>query len=496
MTWGWSDDDNRALEFPDETTPEVAPKKGPGQEGRGRIIYQNNAHAFKSSVDGAPYTVFGGGSASAAAETAWFIDPVAGNDNNTGTTVGKALKTHEELRGRIGDHVINQTVTVSLLNDFGDDNPIIIDFTIGRFGGMIYRGTKTLTTLFTGTFTGVTPISRAANQPTEVTDASLPVGWGASGLVNDTFSVPLRIRITAGPNSGAISWATKDLGAKTARTSPFGLPSVSVNPLPLDPPTAFRLRTPAVTDPYVVETGFPLIQQFVCMPRILSFVTSNAPQVLFLDLALEQSTNHIPIIAAPRGGGAAPTILFSGCDTSRLSPQSKTSFVASELGKSSGFNIVLLGGELFLLAQAVFVPIFQNEGSVLQLVTDTLVEGSGMGGIALDLRGAVRNSAVCIMDAPGDAIKLSRGAFLSATAPFGAADPSHIYGSGNGGFGVNVTPGSQQIYNATGPENFLPTINLGASEVKIGTITTTWAAVGAAPSIADAPSLAAVSLET
>lgn len=493
-TWGWKDDDNRALEFPDEKTPEVAPAESPGVEGRGRLIYSQAAKWFKASVNGGPYVPLAGGSPQAAAESAWFIDPVAGDDNNSGTVVGKPLKTHEELRGRIGSQIIDQFTTISLANDFDSDNPVIIDFTIGRNGGLRYVGTKTPTALYTSIagFTDVTPISAPTNQPQEVEDTAIPVGWGAAGLVNTATNGMIRIRVTGGSAIGQVSWAAKDLGVFVARTSPFGFPITSF--APSSPPT-FRtapLAPPvAIGDTFVVETGFTFVTLLNVDPVFLGAIAGVGdfiPKVLFNDLALSSDDDTPPLVAAHHFETPVGVVTFSGCDSGALEAQGGGGKIALEFGKTgtSGTTQPYTQNIMQLSAQAVFSDVFVF-GFAAFINTNCLFQAA-----SLNVFSRLFCASVCVMDSIGPAGVIVEDTALSMS-DF-VADPAAIYGSGNVA-GMKIRPGGQLVYPNAGQ---IPSINLGGpDEVIIGSLApTTWAAVVAGPSIVDTSTLSAASLDT
>lgn len=112
--------------------------------------------------------------AQAQAQTAWFIDPAAGNDESSGATLGSPLKTKAELFRRWGYTWSPELVGINVVITYlSADLPGTSDE--GFFSPYFSHGATLLHTAplpapsFTGTLLAVTPKSRAANQALQTT---------------------------------------------------------------------------------------------------------------------------------------------------------------------------------------------------------------------------------------------------------------------------------------------------------------------------------------
>lgn len=154
--------------------------------------------------------------------TAWFVDPVAGDDNATGITAAAALRTLTALRRRWWNADITSDTTVTILGHLPNSDGgawrvnilagAIVTFT-GTLGAVTgFSGRAIDNTLFSGVVTGaVEPTTAPQAADLEFTDSSLPVSFTASGLM--AMGVVFRRTTTA----TRYFYPLKDLGAKTAR---------------------------------------------------------------------------------------------------------------------------------------------------------------------------------------------------------------------------------------------------------------------------------------
>lgn len=142
--------------------------------------------------------------------TAWYIDPINGNDTAEGSELFP-LQTLSELARRWQGQIINVPVTVHIIADLPATDYPRFRFNVGEEGRVLFKGHKTL--VATGTLTAVTDRDPASNQQNEVTDTGLADTWTALGYVE------LLIMTTSGVNSGASAWVAKDLGTSAARVS-------------------------------------------------------------------------------------------------------------------------------------------------------------------------------------------------------------------------------------------------------------------------------------
>lgn len=139
----------------------------------------------------------------------FYIDPLTGNDENTGLTAGVPLLTFAEWKRRVGTRLeipqtlyIQNDLTENLLFDMDNEQVYVV-----------LQGVRT--TLYSGTVTAAQAWSTMVNTDGQVTDAAIPVSWTASGLVDKL------IVLTSGVGTGAAGWVARDLGGKKARYSPL-----------------------------------------------------------------------------------------------------------------------------------------------------------------------------------------------------------------------------------------------------------------------------------
>lgn len=206
-SWGFKGQDERGLEFPEGEGVSAAPAD------RARIRYNNEAKQLEASIDGGAYSPLTLGAASAAlSQATFFIDPIDGNDSNSGETAATAIKTWGEYAARTGDGTVSVYQVITLLNDLTED---VVVRGYHPMGMEVY-GKRT--TIYSGTVSGAqswnTTLSPIVDG--EITDAGLPGTWSNSGP-GGTSLVGKMIIMTSGPNVGKVAHVLKDLGGKTAR---------------------------------------------------------------------------------------------------------------------------------------------------------------------------------------------------------------------------------------------------------------------------------------
>ena len=101
--------------------------------------------------------------------TAWWVDPVSGNDEATGTTLGSPLKTFAEWNRRTFAITITGNVAVTVLNDVPDADQVYATANSQCFG-VSFRTTisGTLTVASTQTVTTAQAKNATANQANEL----------------------------------------------------------------------------------------------------------------------------------------------------------------------------------------------------------------------------------------------------------------------------------------------------------------------------------------
>jgi len=152
----------------------------------------------------------------------WNVDPVNGSDEATGATSALAIKTLAELRRRWWSWQLKASATVNIFGNIPNTDcnafntkiaPGFQVFFIGTLGATTGGGGAAVNnTLFTGAVTTYTAGSAVpAADDVEMSDASIPVSFTASGLL--AKGVIFRRTVT----STRHWYAVKDLGGKTIR---------------------------------------------------------------------------------------------------------------------------------------------------------------------------------------------------------------------------------------------------------------------------------------
>jgi hypothetical protein len=152
-----------------------------------------------------------------AAQDTWFIDPVGGNDANSGIDLAHALQTWTELRRRmtaVNGHTAPST-TITIQSDLPNTDIMMVDWgTATTFNVINVVGVTSV--IRSGTFTATTSRDPTTNQPTVIEDTAI-VDWTPDlGVASGR-----QIVVTSGAATGYPSWVAKDLGSHQARVSPF-----------------------------------------------------------------------------------------------------------------------------------------------------------------------------------------------------------------------------------------------------------------------------------
>ena len=153
--------------------------------------------------------------ARAQAQTAWFIDPVAGSDTASGLTAETALKTYAELALRWGttQPTFSAVVTITFLNNNVVSDPLVLEPILIGNGGFLVQGT--LQPIGTATLGTWTAKNKAAGTTNEINIPGMT--WVPGTIVHDT-------------TANASFAIDADLGGGTARiTEPLELP-IAFNP--------------------------------------------------------------------------------------------------------------------------------------------------------------------------------------------------------------------------------------------------------------------------
>lgn len=228
------------------------------------------------------------------AQLTWFIDPVSGNDENTGLTSGVPIKTNREWLRRVGTTfslLPSSSYTLRWLSNVPTTDPFNCDVRVPD--GSRFDTDALPTVVRSSTFGTVTALNSATQQPLTITDGSFDF----------TSNVFRQIRISSGARAGAYTWVAKAVSAGTAR-----LGNMCTNGINYDT-SLVTYVTPVAADPYDIRTllTVPIGQVSVSSigntfqnSKIFSFSNLHLSATSVLD-------GHI--------GGANPgcTVVLSGC---------------------------------------------------------------------------------------------------------------------------------------------------------------------------------------
>jgi hypothetical protein len=143
-----------------------------------------------------------------ALQTAWFIDPAAGNDENAGDTSGTALKTTTEWTRRgVGQGQTRVTTTTTLIGSLPATETLHVDVTVSPGTVFAFHGTKTVG--FSGTLSAKTDLSTAS------TNGDLPTATSTWTLPGEVF------RLVKDITNSRYAWVLVDLGGGAAELSPW-----------------------------------------------------------------------------------------------------------------------------------------------------------------------------------------------------------------------------------------------------------------------------------
>jgi len=170
--------------------------------------------------------------------TTWFIDPVSGDDRNSGMTLGAPLKTLVEWGNRMRWNDVSSNVVVTVaagtLTDLGP-----LDLHIGT--GILVTIQGTVSSSVASTFSALTPTASGSNTRGTATDGA------------GSFSRGQRLRTTSGATSGAITYTQGGTTGTVAQVTgwsrftsnapPGNVIATGVNPSPGDSYVVDTLQT-------------------------------------------------------------------------------------------------------------------------------------------------------------------------------------------------------------------------------------------------------------
>lgn len=392
----------------------------------------------------------------------WYVNSATGNDDADATTPATALKTLAALDARMGFSTIRQYTQVHLSGDFSTEALVL------RASSSIASGVPVPLAIFgestvlrTGTITATANQTVGAALPPQLTDPSV-TNWDTAGPGGSSL-LRKRLRITAAPaqpsDVGKYVWLKRDDGGGAVTTS---FPSSAIDPTSGDLPSGISL-TGLSTPPYdyVVEElvkigGVAHSPMFLTRVNIIGIEGSGAT-----DTIIEANAGFINRL-----------ILFDGCNIK---------FTLATMGFPGFFGCRLEGPDFFGVGSFISGCLIDdgpitNSSRQLFLAGNTLAIGNSlyMGselGASSSFCGIIAGGASCY-DAPGTAVQLEIGSTVHA---FGGLFNGTLHGTGNA-MGMDVGTNSAFSYDTN--KSTIPTLT-GATEVRVGTTPTTWAAIDA-----------------
>lgn len=384
----------------------------------------------------------------AMAQVTWFIDPVGGNDANTGLTSGTAIKTDAERQRRVGTiWTITADTSVTYLNNVPDTDPVLMTVIMGKNGVLRINGVATTTyTSPAGGFTAVTNLNRAAQQPSLITEVGL--GAGRTGQ---------RIRTTSGASTNSITWLDKDLGAGQYRTSPWGIMSFAANPLPFSPTP----NNVAIGNQFVIEslTQIAFLSLNVISAQFGGAASTNGTQIVFQNLYFTQS--DVQIQQLPTGTVTFAPLLY-GC---RI--HAPWSAACCQTYLDTGVIYVVPQASTAYFGCLVRGRMTIQSGATIFVDFDTLFSQTS-NGVRVRYLGVLVVGTMAAIDNTSDGVLIEDGDYRSKVLFSGA---ELTWGNGNTGVGININSNGFGGYVAK------PTLTGGGGDTKIGGIVKTYAQI-------------------
>jgi len=237
----------------------------------------------------------------------WYVDPVAGDNENDGTA-GTPLATLSEFTRRMRGQIIPIAVTIHMLGDNTDDH-VVLDVRVPL--GLTIQGIRTV--IATGTLTGVVAYNH--------TPATAAYGTITDTSQNWATLVGERVILTNGANAGAWAWVLKDLGTGQCIVSPWVASS------------GFAEITPAVSDGYEVVTQSGLTALLAINPVY---------PLTIMDVEIQDNAALSGIGGAYSQGGS---LVFRGCKL--MADNSGGSNIGGESGAFLGVTGCLFKPSMF-----------------------------------------------------------------------------------------------------------------------------------------------------
>jgi hypothetical protein len=382
-------------------------------------------------------------------QATWFIDPINGNDNNSGLTTTTALRTFKEYRRRVADGPLLSNQVVTIMSSLLSTDILDLDF-LDTGGFSLDVIGQTTVALAAQTILAYTPRAAATNVPNQLTNTAVTVWTPFVG--NGFFISP-----TSGPAIGKRASVAFDQGANVARVSTF-IDATSAETQPVATNTFDVLSVPTV--PFLKAQNININIRVTSLNFITNVVRFNSGPMSALNAQFVQTAQftwccfaECPLIKG--------NVAFVGTQFMAASKGGNISIIGSGSSKMNGCFFTDPAGAAWNL----------DEYSEPTINTGTIFQGTSM---ALSAGHPVFTNC-SFFDTVLTAINARRGSFVRAQTLYGdtgAGNPfactldrtSHI---GQIGAGQTLTNG-------------------GANEIAmVLTASTTWAAVRAAGGVKD-----------
>lgn len=412
-------------------------------------------------------------------QAAWYIDAVNGNDNNAGSQ-SAPIQTLAEWASRInggtltppivldpnGSGVTAAFVDVYLVSaSYPQSDPLSFSVDLGPSAILRFWGMGQMTT-YTGSITGaLTAKAPATNVPWSFQDTAIPSTWTATLAASGGMGS--RIRNTNVSRTGVITYAAKDLGSQTVRTSDWGARAILPNQVTINAASI----TPVVGDTYVVEQ----ITKLWVGDIYLSGLGINNPSgtrsvVGFTDIDFQCPTG----VAASSifSDKILQWIMFSGCIWSQTVAQCNFGLY---LGNFFFENCCFRARNLYAVACAMTWEQGLNLNFITPIVSGQIIyDGDflNQGNPITCITGVdYRFAQLAVMDSG------SHGVFLqpaSEVSILNQRQNAHrLWGAGNGTYGVRTRGSSSLNYTTT-----IPTITGTSGDFLLGGSAVAWSFQG------------------
>lgn len=390
---------------------------------RALTLAADNINVANSLIGGGQWIRIEGGARTWQSQAAWFIDPVAGNDENDGATL-TPIRTIGEWQRRIGrGGTILATSVVTIRATLPAADAFSPSFSVATAVQVTFRGIPVQ--VDTGSFTAVVNQNRATQTPYSITDGSKAAAYWAAHVGQRLLLV-----------NGGIAWVALNLGASSARVSRWLIPPTGIGTLP---GTGF---SPIGGNTYILQT-LPSIT--VGEINIKQAGQGIAGSVVF------EALDIVGTLGTIRGDQGF--VIFSGCSIAQISYNSTGIFLCA-CHHSGG---VIIDGDAIFIAGLVRTTNLRVEaGGNVTLDFDTYAQSVGLCRIISNGHASVVFAA-CFDAASGDTAFVVEGGRATQEEGFSGAGLHLLWGTGNASHGLTVRSTSNYVYK----NGIKPTINSG-----------------------------------